>query len=73
MFQLGGTEWRTWYSKLTEAAVAGQQKGDPAEACQRGSWDPIDPWGTQGGRIYATAMMVLSLEGPYRYGRLFDQ
>jgi hypothetical protein len=73
MFQLGGTEWQTWYSKLKEAAAAGQQKGNPNESCQRGSWDPIDPWGTQGGRIYSTALMVLSLEVPYLYGRLYDQ
>jgi hypothetical protein len=71
MFQLGGAEWQTWFQKLREAAIAGQQKGTPGESCQRGSWDPIDPWGTQGGRIYATAMMTLCLEGPYRYGRLF--
>jgi hypothetical protein len=73
MFQLGGEEWKTWMSKLKEAALSGQQKGNENESCQRGSWDPIDPWGTQGGRIYSTAMMILCLETPYRYGRLYDQ
>jgi hypothetical protein len=71
MFQLGGPEWQEWWQKMKEAALAGQQKGNPDETCQRGSWDPIDPWGTQGGRIYSTAMMILCLEGPYRFGRLF--
>jgi hypothetical protein len=70
MFQLGGPEWQEWWQKMKEAALTGQQKGNPTETCQRGSWDPIDPWGTQGGRIYSTAMMVLCLEGPYRYGRV---
>jgi hypothetical protein len=71
MFQLGGDEWKEWWQKMKEAALAGQVRGNPDETCQRGSWDPIDPWGTQGGRIYSTALMVLCLEGPYRYGRLF--
>ena len=26
-----------------------------------GSWDPIDAWGEEGGRLYATAMMTLAL------------
>jgi hypothetical protein len=73
MFQLGGEEWTGWYGKLKEAALAGQQQGVPGESCRRGSWDPIDPWGTQGGRVYATAMMLLCLEGPYRFAQLFDQ
>lgn len=29
--------------------------------CNRGSWDPMDPWAPQGGRIYTTAMAVLIL------------
>ena len=73
MFQLGGTEWKDWWQKMKEAALTGQQKGNPNETCQRGSWDPIDPWGVQGGRIYTTAMMILCLEGPYRYGHLFGK
>jgi hypothetical protein len=73
MFQLGGTEWKTWFDQLRIAAIEGQQKGNPKESCQRGSWDPIDPWGTFGGRIYATAMMILCLEAPYRFARIYDQ
>lgn len=71
MFQMGGPDWQGWWQKMKEAALTGQQKGNPNETCQRGSWDPIDPWSTQGGRIYATAMMVLCLETPYRFGRLY--
>ena len=29
--------------------------------CNRGSWDSMDAWATQGGRIYTTAMAVLIL------------
>jgi hypothetical protein len=71
MFQMGGPEWQSWWQKMKEAALVGQTKGNPNETCQRGSWDPIDPWSREGGRIYSTAMMVLCLEGPYRFGRLY--
>jgi hypothetical protein len=71
--QLGGDEWARWYAAVKDAMLSGQQKGEPGEDCRRGSWDPIDPWGTQGGRVYATAMAVLCLEGPYRFGPLFHQ
>jgi len=33
-----------------------------------GSWDPAnDPWGSQGGRLYVTALATLCLETYYRY------
>ena len=36
-----------------------------------GSWDPEpDVWGEDGGRVYMTAMGVLTLEAYYRYTRL---
>lgn len=28
---------------------------------EKGSWDPVDRWGTTGGRIYSTAMALMSL------------
>ena len=37
------------------------------EGCERGSWAPLDRWGMQGGRIYSTALAVLTLEVYYRY------
>lgn len=73
MFQVGGDEWKAWFRKLKEAALSAQQKGAPEDSCQRGSFDPHDPWGTQGGRIYATAMMTLCLETPYRYARFYQR
>ena len=35
-----------------------------------GSWDPIGAWGEDGGRVYSTAILVLTLEAYYRYSRL---
>jgi hypothetical protein len=30
----------------------------------------MDPWGDSGGRIYSTALMILSLEVFYRYDNI---
>ena len=35
-----------------------------------GSWDPIGPWGKDGGRVYSTAMGALMLEVYYRYAKV---
>ena len=66
MYQVGGSQWDGWARKMTDAAVKTQLKdGNP-----RGSWDPVDPWGEDGGRVYSTAIMVLCLEAYYRYGKV---
>jgi hypothetical protein len=52
-----GSVAETWYAALTEAA-AGCARGD-------GGMAACDPWGPDGGRIYATAMTVLALAAPY--------
>ena len=36
----------------------------------RGSWDPVGPWGFAGGRVYSTASMVLCLEVYFRYAKV---
>jgi hypothetical protein len=67
MFQMGGSDWKTWESKMLAAILETQAK----ENCERGSWDPaFDPWGHQGGRIYSTAIMALCAEVYYRYARV---
>jgi hypothetical protein len=37
---------------------------------EHGSWDPVDAWGSAGGRVYATAINTLTLEVYYRYNKL---
>lgn len=59
--QIGGAEWGDWRSKMLETATGHQRKGSTYGA-YRGSWDPVDPWGDDGGRVYSTAMMTLCLE-----------
>ncbi|MGK0201015.1 MAG: hypothetical protein ACI89X_001425 [Planctomycetota bacterium] len=66
MFQAGGHHWKTWNMHLKAALLPTQFK----VGNQAGSWDPAGVWGEQGGRVYSTAMSVLSLESYYRYSRL---
>jgi len=64
MARMGERYWSAWSSALKKAALASQRKEKDSDA--RGSWDPVDPWGWSGGRIYATALMALCLEGGWR-------
>jgi hypothetical protein len=66
MFQAGGDDWKNWSAHLKTALLPTQQN----EGNQTGSWDPAGVWGEQGGRVYSTAMSILSLEAYYRYSRL---
>ena len=67
MFQVGGASWVAWNGKMNKAVVDSQRK----DGNYRGSWDPVGPWGQDGGRIYSTAVMTMCLEVYYRYGRVF--
>lgn len=58
MALIGGQDWERWQAAIRPALVDAQQ----IEGHQAGSWDPLGPWGYSGGRAYATALMVLSLE-----------
>lgn len=59
-----GDEWsERWFKALHWSALDSQV----AEGRHAGSWEPEGPWGMVGGRAYATAMTLLSLQAPYRY------
>ncbi len=62
--QGGADHWREWNVGLKNALVNNQCKEGP----RRGSFDPLEFWADQGGggRLYATAINVLSLEVYYR-------
>jgi hypothetical protein len=51
---------------MTDAVVKTQRRGGNED----GSWDPVDPWGEDGGRVYSTAMMTLCLQAYFRYDRV---
>jgi hypothetical protein len=68
LFQVGGDPWRKWNESIKDAILPNQRTGPPAF---RGSWDPVGPWGHEGGRVYSTALMVMCMEVYYRYPQLF--
>jgi hypothetical protein len=62
----GGDEWSDWYDQLADTLEQTQERQGP----RAGSWDPLGPvpdrWGQYGGRIYVTALHLLTLEVPDR-------
>jgi len=65
MYQLAGASWRKWETSIKEILVEHQSKRHD----QRGSWDPLGPWGLAAGRVDATALMALNIEVFFRYSR----
>ncbi|GEM_PF-1732478 len=68
MFQLGRQYWKAWNDPMKNALIPTQRR----DGCENGSWDPVGAWGAAGGRVYATAMNVLTLEIYYRYKRFLE-
>jgi len=66
MFQVGGKPWATWNARL-KTDIVDHQRQDTTYCLYKGSWDPIGPWGPDGGRVYSTALMAMCLEVYYRY------
>lgn len=87
MFQVGGEPWKRWNDGVRDHLIHWQSPdprpgknglrvigGPPAVSCERGSWSPdTDPYSDWGGRIYTTALAVLTLEVYYRYQRVAGQ
>jgi hypothetical protein len=69
MHQVGGARWERWNDAM-KAAILDHQRADPNED-EYGSWDPLDAWATEGGRIYSTALLCLCMEVYHRYPRVF--
>jgi hypothetical protein len=67
MFQVGGDAWTEWSRAIREVFIPHQRKDPPSFA---GSFDPVDAWGREGGRVYATALMALSymVSNSHRWG-----
>ena len=70
MFQIGGEMWANWNNMFRDKLVKLQiSKLTENGKFVRGSWDPQQSkWGKHGaGRVYSTAMAILSLEVYYRF------
>ena len=65
MFQPGGETWKRWNDVVRDLIVR-RQRQEP-RTCLDGSWDPNTYLDDGGGRIYSTALAVLTLEVYYRY------
>ncbi|MSR46852.1 MAG: hypothetical protein EXS13_07300 [Planctomycetes bacterium] len=69
MFQVGGPRWDKW-NEAIKSAIIDHQNMDK-QFCSFGSWNPLDPWSLDGGRVYSTAVNTLCMEVYYRYPRVF--
>ncbi len=63
----GGDEWKAWNEKMRPMLVQSQVRKGPAT----GSWNPRDRHAAQGGRIYQTALSIMTLEVYYRHLPLY--
>jgi len=60
----GGDAWKAWNGALKKALLVNQHP--EGAGARTGSWDPIGPWGPDGGRVYSTALVALTLRSYYR-------
>lgn len=68
LFQVGKKPWKQWSASVEEAVVDHQRRqGD-----EKGSWDPVGPWGGDGGRVYSTALCAMLLAAPHTHTRVGD-
>ncbi len=58
-----GPIWARWNKAMKDALIANQN----IVGCKTGSWEPVDRWSFEGGRVYATALNAMTLEVYYRY------
>ena len=76
MFQVGGEHWAEWNRLFREPLVEAQVTTlrDAEGRYLHGSWSPgAHHWGRCGGRVYTTAMALLSLEAYYRFLPVYRQ
>lgn len=66
MFQVGGQKWKKWSKPIFKLMIDSARKN----GCEKGSYDPVSEWSIAGGRVYATAINLLTLEVVKRYKRI---
>jgi hypothetical protein len=64
-----GPKWKAWNEDMKNSLVKNQNTS--STGCKSGSWETIDRWSGEGGRVYATAINALTLEVYYRYANVF--
>lgn len=76
LFQLTGAndaKWKKWNDAMKAAITETQNMKGSEGQCKRGSWDPVERWSCEGGRVYTTAIAALTLEVYYRYPRVIEK
>lgn len=69
LYHWGGDPWQRWNERMREQLVETQLRDGPGA----GSWNVTDPHGAAGGRIYQTALSILTLEVYYRHLPLYQR
>lgn len=64
-----GNFWGQWNKAMKDCLVKNQNVA--ASGCKNGSWEPVDRWSCEGGRVYGVAINALTLEVYYRYANVF--
>ncbi|MBI2931822.1 MAG: terpene cyclase/mutase family protein [Planctomycetes bacterium] len=64
-----GSYWKQWNESMKDALVKNQNT--QSTGCKSGSWETVDRWSCEGGRVYCTAINALTLEVYYRYANVF--
>jgi hypothetical protein len=66
---VGGPLWEKWNPKMREYLIETQA----VEGHERGSWYFNEAHSTHGGRLYTTAMAIMTLEVYYRYMPIYKE
>jgi hypothetical protein len=69
LFHWGGSDWERWNRKLRDHLIRTQG----AQGHESGSWHFTGAKGEVAGRLYTTAMAVMTLEVYYRYMPLYGE
>ena len=69
MRHYGGDPWTQWNARMRDRLVDSQIKD---ESHAKGSWNPAGSHSDHGGRLYATALSIMTLEVYYRHQPIYQ-
>ena len=69
LHHMGGSGWQRWNTRMREHLV----KSQATSGHERGSWYFQEAWSNNGGRLYTTALSILTLEVYYRYMPMYQE
>ncbi len=62
----GPQSWDRWFAALKNVLLPLQK----SQGCAAGSWEAVDKWSAEAGRVYATSLNALTLQTRSRYRRV---